>query len=105
MLPPDHVGLLVADTRRAAQWEAGLRAAGLDAIRVETSGADIGKGDWQLAVPRAQATAARAYVRDVLQGDKKLPSGGVALPPWARRAMLGIALIVGVLLTISLCGR
>lgn len=104
MLPPDHVGLLVADTRRAAQWEAGLRAAGLAAMRVETSGADIAKGDWQIAVPRAQATVARAYVRDVMQGEKRLPSG-VALPRWAWRAMLGIAAIIALIVALSLCGR
>lgn len=74
MVPKGYVGLVVADTRRALQWEAGLRAAGFDVARVETTGPDADKGDWRICVVEAQQQEARALVTDVVRGDATLPS-------------------------------
>jgi len=97
MLPKEYVGLVIADTRRALAWEAGLRQAGFEVLRVETSGADLEKGDWQVGVKREQAVGARAFVTDVQQGRAKLRhqpllsrSGWLAL--WA----IGILMAGGV---------
>jgi len=93
VLPDGHIGLLVADTRRATQWEAGLRAAGIAALRVEAAAKDIDKGEWQIAVPRAQASAARKLVADVVNGKARLPAARL-LSKNAWYALLGIAAII-----------
>ena len=94
-LPDTHVGLVVADTRRAMAWEDALRARGFEVMRVETSGAQADKGDWSIGVPRAQASRARQYVSDVVSGREVLPSRPV-LPRTARLALVAIVVTAGV---------
>jgi len=90
VLPEGYTGLLVADTRRAIQWEAGLKTAGFESVRVETRGADVEKGDWQIGVPERKAAKARLFVSSVLAGEEKLPS-----PPLLSRSGVTALLLIG----------
>lgn len=93
MLPKGYEGLVVADTRRALAWERGLERAGFDVVRVETTGADAAKGDWQIAVTRADAPAAKAFVSEVVRGDRELPRP-VLLSRSAWISLIAILVIV-----------
>ncbi len=104
MLPPGYIGLLIADTRRAQQWERGLRAAGCAVARVETRGDDVDKGTWQIAVRRSDATKARALVQSVLSGESRLPQRPL-LSRSGTIALLGIALVLALLLGLGFLAR
>lgn len=97
MLPPGYRSLVIADTRRATEWEEGLRRAGFDVVRVETTGADADKGAWKVAVAAAQESKAKAFVTAVTRGEARLPA-----PPFLAgfgwKALVGVAVIVGVVL-------
>lgn len=100
MLPSGYQGLVVADTRRALEWESGLRARGFDVVRVETTGADADKGAWQIGVASGQKMEAQAFVTQVINGDAKLP----ARPFLSRTgwlALLGVALAIAALLVLG----
>jgi hypothetical protein len=104
MLPKGYEGLVVADTRRALAWERGLERAGFDVVRVETAGADAAKGDWQIAVARADAPAAKAFVSEVVRGDRQLP-GAVVLSRSAWISLVAILVIaVGLWLVLAVAG-
>ena len=93
VLDPGYVGLVVADTRRATEWERGLRAEGYDVVRVETRGPDADKGAWQIAVRADQADVARRFVTSVVQGERSLPSH-VVLSRTAWVSLIAIVAIV-----------
>jgi len=101
VIPDGYVGVVVADTRRALQWEAGLRAAGFDAVRVETTGADAEKGTWRVTVPRKDELAAKALVSDVVSGRARLPSRPL-LSRTAWIALIAIAAFVTVITIVAL---
>lgn len=102
-VPAGYRGLLVADTRRAEQWEAGLRAAGIDVVRVEARGADADKGDWQIAVAARDQVAARALVAAVMRGEAKLPRAAL-LSGTGLRALVAIGVIIVLLAAVLLAG-
>jgi hypothetical protein len=101
MLPDGYVGLVVADTRRALEWEAGLEAAGFRVMRVETRGADADKGAWQIGVPRFERARAQTFVTEVINGDRKLPARTI-LPRSAQWALVGVVVVLAALLLIGL---
>lgn len=90
MVPPKHISLLIADGRRAREWELGLRGEGLDAKRVATSGSEAAKGDYWLVIPEEQRFAGQRFVSDVLAGKRDLPRSA----PVGGALMWGAALIV-----------
>lgn len=100
MLPSDYVGLVVADTRRAMAWEAGLEAAGFDVLRVETRGADADKGAWQIGVIRSQRAGAQRFVSEVMRGDRELPSR----PALSRTGLMALVAVVLVLVGLLVIG-
>ena len=90
MLPRNHISLLIADGRRAREWELGLRGEGLDAVRTATRGSDAAKGDYWLVIPEAQQLAGQRYVSSVLAGKRDLPRSA----PIGGPLMWGATLIV-----------
>ena len=102
MLPPGYVGLLVADTRRASQWELGLSTAGFDVARVETRGADAAEVEFDrvrgldAAVDLVGAAVAMEHFEPerVTCGPVNVGGGGLAAdfgrssPPGAAAAVL-----------------
>lgn len=94
MLPSGHRPLVVADTRRAAEWEAGLRRAGFDVVLRETPPGDD-RGGWVVGVVAAQEHEAKAFVSEVVRGRARLPAAPL-LSPAAWRALAGIALLLAV---------
>ena len=74
MVPTNHISVLIADGRRAKEWELGLRKQGLAGQRIETSGSDAAKGDYWLVVPDSERLAAQRFVSDVLSGKQNLPA-------------------------------
>ena len=90
MVPPNHISLLIADGRRAKEWELGLRREGLDARRIETSGSEAAKGDFWLVVPDEQRFAAQRFVSEVLAGKQELPTAA----PVGGPLLWGAAVIV-----------
>jgi len=103
MVPPKHISLLIADGRRAKEWEMGLRAQGLAGRRIETSGSDAAKGDYWLVVPETQRFAAQRFVSDVLAGSQSLPTSAPVSGPllWGAAAIVlaVVGLIVAALLS------
>lgn len=93
MLPDGYTGLVVADTRRAREWELGLTDAGFEVVRVETSGDDAEKGSWQIGVVVRQEVDARNFVTQVIRGDAALPS----LPRLSATGMRALT-VIGVLM-------
>jgi hypothetical protein len=91
MAPPGYRDILICDTRRAQQWQAGLTRAGLEVVLTETRGEDAEKGSWQVAVAERHESKARALVTDVLQGRAKLPA-----PPFF--SAYGLQLFVAILM-------
>lgn len=105
MIPEGYVPLVVAETRRAQQWEAGLARRGVDVVRVKTTGAASDKGEWQIAVARAQAIEARRVVSDVLAGRASLPAGP-RLSSTGFRALVAIGVVLALLFGLGwLSGR
>ncbi|MCK5798148.1 MAG: hypothetical protein KAI47_13225 [Deltaproteobacteria bacterium] len=101
-IPDGYVSLLIADTGRASQWERGLRSQGVSGImRIEAPPHRFDQGEWQLLVPRDQATTARSYLRDVMNGAARLPLGGF-LSPTGRRALIAIVVILAGLIALPL---
>jgi hypothetical protein len=90
MLPPKHISLLIADGRRAKEWELGLRKESLTARRIQTSGSDAAKGDFWLVVPDEERLAAQRFVSDVLAGKRDLPRAAPVTGP----LLWGAAIIV-----------
>ena len=76
-LPVGYVSLIVCDTRRAEEWRAALAREGIEAAVVET-GATNQQGGWEVGVAAASATAARAFVKDVMDGRRSLGGGASA---------------------------
>lgn len=95
-LPAGYRPLLIADTRRAEQWERALRARGIAVVRVETRGEDAERGAWQIGVATADAAAAQRMVSEVTRRAMSLPAA--PLPPNARRALVGVGLVMAVVL-------
>ena len=104
VLPDGYVGLVVADTRRAIEWEAGLRAAGFEVVRVETRGADADRGDWRIAVAQNDKPAASNFVSRVLSGEQKLPSQPM-LSRTGYVALLLVGAVIAVLIAAGLWSR
>ncbi len=90
MVPANHISLLLADGRRAKEWELGLRREGLNARRIETSGSDAAKGDYWLVVPEDESFVAQRFVSDVLAGKRELPTSA----PVSGPLLWGAAVIV-----------
>lgn len=90
MVPPNHISLLIADGRRAREWELGLRREGLDARRMATHGSDAAKGDYWLVIPTMQQLAGQRFVSEVLAGKRQLPASA----PVGRGLVWGAGLIV-----------
>jgi hypothetical protein len=90
MPPAGYKGLVTCDTRRAEAWRAGLERAGFHPVLAEARG---DKGDWEVAVPLDEERGARAFVTEVVQGKRTLPS-----PPFlsatAFKALVAIGLVV-----------
>jgi hypothetical protein len=93
MLPRGYVSIVFCGTRRAAQWQAALRARGIDAHVEETDGADADKGACLVAVPRSRQVAASQLVTDVTQGRVRL--GGAAPAIQIVVAILAIVALLG----------
>lgn len=100
MLPSGYRPVVVADTRRAAEWQAGLRRAGFDAVLAETP-PDDDHGSWVVGVVAAQELQAKRFMTDVLQGRERLPAAPI-LSPTAWRALAAVAILVAVLLVAAL---
>jgi len=92
--------LLIADTRRAAEWMAALESAGIDARRVEALGADAEKAEWQILVSTGQVSRARKLVSDVVAGRKSLPRQLLL----GRSAWVAIGAILAVIAGLLLLG-
>ena len=101
-IPKDHISLLIADGRRAKEWQLGLSGQGLRAQAIKTSGSDAAKGDYWLVVPLAERFAGQRFVTDVLAGRADLPrsapfSGPLLWGAWAivlaLVAVFGVALL------------
>ncbi|MCP4448313.1 MAG: hypothetical protein GY811_23680 [Myxococcales bacterium] len=90
MVPPNHISLLIADGRRAREWELGLRGEGVEARRLATRGSDAAKGEFWLVVPELQRLAGQRYVSAVLAGKRDLPRSA----PLGGGLLWGAALIV-----------
>lgn len=90
MVPANHISLLIADGRRAKEWDLGLRREGLDAKKIQTSGSDAAKGDYWLVVPEEQRFEAQRFVSEVLAGKRKLPTAA----PVGGPLLWGAAVIV-----------
>lgn len=73
MLPAKHISLLIANGKRAKEWELGLKHAGFHAQCISTSGSDGAKGDYWLAVPSDERVFAQKFVTRVLAGEQTLP--------------------------------
>ena len=87
-LPTGFRSLVVCDHQRAEAWKVGLRRRGFDVMVVETPpGHD--RGGWEVGVADAHATAARAFVADVMEGRARL---GRAAP--SVRALVAIVVVV-----------
>ena len=103
MVPRNHISLLIADGRRAREWELGLRGEGLHAKRTPTRGSDAAKGDYWLVIPEAEQLAGQRYVSSVLAGKKDLPKsapvGGPLLWGAALIVLALLALVVAALLS------
>ncbi len=97
MLPPNHISLLIADGRRAKEWDLGLRREGLDSRQIETSGSDAAKGDYWLVVPKEQRPAAQRFVSDVLAGKRKLPTAAPVSGPLLWGASIIVLALVAFL--------
>ena len=104
MLPSGYTRILLADTRRALAWERGLARAGFAVRRVAATGQAEDKADWALGVPQDQLRGARAFVSDVLQGNRRLPAVPV-LSGAARVALFGIGAVVVAVVVAALLGR
>ncbi len=100
MVPPNHISLLIADGRRAREWELGLRGEGLKAVRRPTHGSDAAKGDYWLVIPEEERFAGQRYVSDVLAGRRELPRSA----PIGGPLMWGAALIVVAMVTFVVVG-
>tara|TARA_R110002073_G_scaffold323204_1_gene500316 strand:+ start:19925 stop:20236 length:312 start_codon:yes stop_codon:yes gene_type:complete len=100
MLPRNHISLLIADGRRAREWELGLKGEGLKAKRIPTHGSDAAKGDYWLVIPEAQQLAGQRYVSSVLAGKRELPKSA----PVGGALMWGATLIVLALLALIVAG-
>lgn len=90
-LPAGYTSLLIADDRRAQQWQAGLSRAGFDVRLVDTAGVDADKGDYHICVATGDVAGGRAFVTDVLRGNARLPHVS-RLSPLAVRALAGAVL-------------
>ena len=77
MLPRGHVGVVVCGTRRAAQWRAAFREAGIEAVVVETDADEAEAGACKVGVPKARLFEANAIVTAVTRGERALPGGGL----------------------------
>ena len=103
MVPPNHISLLIADGRRAKDWELGLQREGLSARRIETSGSEAAKGDYWLVVSEKERFAAQRFVSDVLAGKRQLPTsapvGGPLLWGAGVIVMAVLGLVVAAILS------
>ena len=103
MVPPNHISLLIADGRRALEWELGLRREGLSARRIETSGSEAAKGDYWLVVPEGERFAAQRFVSEVLAGNRELPTSAPVGGPllWGAAAIVAgvVAFVVAAILS------
>lgn len=100
MVPPNHISLLIADGRRAKEWELGLRREGLDARRLATHGRDAAKGDYWLVIPAMEQLAGQRFVSDVLAGKRQLPKSA----PVTGGLVWGAGLIVLAVLAVIVAG-
>lgn len=96
MLPEGHVGIVVCGTRRAERWREAFRAAGIDAVVVETDADEAEAGACQVGVPRARLLEANAIVTAVTRGERRLRTGmgwqGIVAIVIAAAFLGGIAL-------------
>ena len=92
MLPKGYRGLIVCDTRRAAQWRKAFRAAGIEAVIVETEVDEADGGAARVGVPERTLIDANAIVTAVNQGKQSLP--GLTIP-W--QAIVAGVLVIAVL--------
>ena len=99
-LPAGYTSLLIADGRRAQQWQAGLSRAGFEVRLVDTAGVDADKGDYHVCVATEHLAGGRAFVTEVLRGDTTLPHVS-GLSPLALRA-LAAAVLTLVIVTVSI---
>ena len=89
MLPRGHVGVVVCGTRRAAQWQAAFRAAGIEAVVVETDTDEAEAGACKVGVPKARLLEANAIVTAVTRGERALPGSGLG---WQGVVAIAVAL-------------
>lgn len=97
MPPRDHVGVVVCGTRLAARWQDALRAAGIEAVVVETDADEASAGACKVLVPRTRLVEANAIVTAVTRGERTLPGGG---PGW--RAIVAIVVAFAIVATAAL---
>jgi hypothetical protein len=92
VLPRGYRGIIVCDTRRAAQWRKAFHAAGIDAVVVETEVDEAHGGAYKVGVPERKLIEANAIVTAVNQGKQSLP--GVAI---AWQAIVAVVLVIAML--------
>jgi len=90
-------GVVIADDRRARQWERGLLRVGLRARLQATRGSDAEKGEYWVMVPRSQERAAQHYVSKVLAGQSELPRVAVVRGPLLWGAFVIVFLLAALL--------
>ncbi len=100
MLPKGHVGVVVCGTRRAAQWQATFRDAGIEAVVVETDADEAEAGACKVAVPKARLLEANGIVTAVTRGERALPGSGLG---WQGvvAIVVALALLGGVALGVA----
>ena len=96
VIPEGYTGLVIANERRAREWQRGLADAEIDVVRVATRGNDQERGSWQIAVADEHAIRAREFVSRVIRGEASLP----ALPylsAMGMRSLVAIGVLIALL--------
>lgn len=96
MIPQGYTGLVIANERRAREWQQGLAEAEIDVVRVSTRGKDEERGSWQIAVADEHAIRAREFVSRVIRGENSLPSLPY-LPAMGMRSLAAIGVTMALL--------
>lgn len=99
MVPAGHRGVVVCGTRRAEQWRDAFREAGIDAVVVETDGAEAEAGACKVVVPTSQIVRANAIVTEVTAGKREFPG------PKLSWRLVGVVLAILCLLAWMLAVR
>jgi hypothetical protein len=67
----------VCGTRRARAWRRAFRAAGIEAVVVETDTDDAPGGAYQVGVPERQLLRANEIITQVQSGERRLPGAPI----------------------------